>query len=144
MKVLPTDVRNLMKKCNRSNRDVLYEDDLFICVYDLKHDPKTEEGFHYTAWCKEDIRSLLDLDSKHAGSLLLLQKAIREKFKLTEKNSQAYIHFPPSYWRLHIHFVAKSHKSPVPHQLYPIGTVAKKLRQDGNYYRKHVTIPNRL
>ena len=145
MKVLPLDVSNMMKMCKKKDtRGVLYEDTLFLCVYDKKHDFQVKKKFHYTAWCKEDIRSLLDLERKHVSGLIMLRDSMRRKFKLSERNSLIYIHFPPNYWRLHIHFVSDSHKPPAPHQLYMIDDVIKKLQDDGDYYRKHVIIPNKL
>ena len=145
MKVLPLDVSNMMKEHKKdSSTGALYEDALFLCVYDKKHDFRIKKNFHYTAWCKEDIRSLLDLERKHIDDLIALRNGMRRKFKLSKRNSLIYIHFPPNYWRLHIHFVSDSHKPSAPQQLYMIDDVIKKLQGDGDYYRKHVVIPNKL
>ena len=43
--------------------NVVYENELFICVKDVKH--RSETDYHYVAWCKKDLRSLLDLERKH-------------------------------------------------------------------------------
>ena len=45
------------------------------------------------------------------------------KFGLIYENTEMFIHFPPSYWRLHIHFVPRPHVSPVYHQLYFINDI---------------------
>ena len=58
MKIVPTDVTELHS---------IIKDTNFITVVDPRH---SNSSFHYTAWCKKDIKSLLDLTSSSslAGS----------------------------------------------------------------------------
>ena len=55
MKIYPLDIRSMINPSERLPQDVkyiVYEDDDFMCVYDILHENK--ETFHYTAWCKRD------------------------------------------------------------------------------------------
>jgi len=140
-KIIPDDVASYINMtCDMDERleKVVYEDDFFICVKDIKHIDKKD--YHYAAWCKKDIRSILDLERKHIKYLKKLKYVMYHKFKLTDENTENFIHFPPSYWRLHIHFVPRPHKTPVYHQLYFINDIVKLLETDKDFYRKYVTI----
>ena len=63
-----------------------------------------------------------------------------QKFGLIYENTEMFIHFPPSYWRLHIHFVPRPHISPVYHQLYFINDIINLLEIDEEIYRTYVII----
>jgi len=140
-KIIPDDVTSYINMtCDMDERleKVVYEDDFFICVKDVKH--IDEVDYHYTAWCKKNLGSLLDLERKHIKYIKNIKSAIYQKFNLTDENTENFIHFPPSYWRLHIHFVARPHITPVYHQLYFINDIINLLEMDEDYYRKHVLI----
>ena len=140
-KIIPDDVASYINMtCDNEERKkrVLYEDELFICVKDIKH--VDENDYHYTAWCKEDLRSLLDLERKHLKYIKNLKKVMYQKYQLTEDNTENFIHFPPTYWRLHIHFVPRPHIVPVYHQLYFINDIINLLETDEDIYRTYVVI----
>ena len=51
-KIIPDDVASYINMtCDNEERQkkVIYENDLFICVKDIKH--VDEKDYHYTAWC---------------------------------------------------------------------------------------------
>ena len=140
-KIIPAEVSGyIFGVCdmNKRNENVLYEDDFFICVKDAKHIDET--NYHYTAWCKYDIRSLLELERSHLKYIKNLKLVMYQKFQLTDDNTENFIHFPPSFWRLHIHFVSRPHNSRVYHQLYFINDIINNLEIDEEFYRKHVII----
>ena len=140
-KILPDDVAsyiNMTCDIEERNKRVIYENDLFICVKDIKH--VDENDYHYTAWCKKDLRSLLDLERKHLKYIKNLKKVMYQKYQLTDENTENFIHFPPSYWRLHIHFVTRPHIVPVYHQLYFINDIINLLETDEDIYRTYVVI----
>jgi len=90
-KIIPKDVaRYLCTPCDIEERKkmVIYENDLFICVKDIKH--IDEDDYHYTAWCKKDIRSLLDLERKHLKYIKNLKKAMYQKYQLTDEYGEFY------------------------------------------------------
>jgi len=140
-KILPDDVAsyiNMTCDIEERNKRVIYENDLFICVKDIKH--VDENDYHYTAWCKKDLRSLLDVERKHLKYIKNLKKVMYQKYQLTDENTENFIHFPPSYWRLHIHFVTRPHIVPVYHQLYFINDIINLLETDEDTYRTYVVI----
>ncbi len=140
-KILPDDVAsyiNMTCDIEERNKRVIYENDLFICVKDIKH--VDENDYHYTAWCKKDLRSLLDLERKHLKYIKNLKKVMYQKYQLTEENTENFIHFPPTYWRLHIHFVPRPHITHVYHQLYFINDIINLLEADEDVYRTYVLI----
>ena len=138
-KIIPDDVAsyiNMTCDMEKRNKYVIYENDLFICVKDIKH--VDEDDYHYTAWCKKDIRSLLDLERKHLKYIKNLKKVMYQKYQLTDDNTENFIHFPPTYWRLHIHFVTRPHITPVYHQLYFINDIINNIESDEDCYRTYV------
>lgn len=140
-KIIPDDIAsyiNMTCDIEERTKHVIYENDLFICVKDIKY--INEKNYHYTAWCKKDIRSLLDLERKHLKYIKNLKKVMYQKYQLTEENTENFIHFPPTYWRLHIHFVPRPHITHVYHQLYFINDIINLLEADEDIYRTYVLI----
>ncbi len=129
MKIIPTDVIE-----NHS----LFEHDNFITMVDPRH---ANDSFHYTAWCKKDYRSLLDLTKDDIPML----EDIRNKFStsMKKKNFKSLLHFPPTFWRLHIHFVELNHQIPhdtPKHEVFDLSDIITNLKQDSDYYRNSVRI----
>jgi hypothetical protein len=140
-KIIPDDVAeyiNMTCDLNERLENVVYENELFICVKDVKH--RSETDYHYVAWCKKDLRSLLDLERKHLKYIKNLKLVMYHKFGLIYENTEMFIHFPPSYWRLHIHFVPRPHVSHVYHQLYFINDIINLLEINEEFYRMYVII----
>jgi len=144
-KIIPDDIAsyiNMTCDMDERNKNVIYEDDLFICVKDIKH--IDDEMYHYTAWCKEDVRSLIELERKHINYLKNIRTAMYYKFNLTDENTGNFIHFPPSFWLLHIHFVPKTHtltlSSEALSELYFINDIIKLLKLNEDIYRTRVKI----
>ena len=60
---IPYNIKSLLNGSNISNttgkplEEIIYENELFILIKDLKH---IEENYHYTAFIKEDVRSLIE------------------------------------------------------------------------------------
>jgi hypothetical protein len=140
-KIIPKNLEGYINKtCDikEHHKNVIYENKLFICVKDIKHIDK--KNYHYTAWCKKDLRSLLDLEKIHLKYIKNLKKFMYQKYQLTEDNTENFIHFPPTYWRLHIHFVPRPHISPDYHQLYFINDIINLLETNEDIYRTYVII----
>ena len=132
MKIIPRDVKK--------NKSII-KDDNFITVIDPRH---TNSSFHYTAWCNKDIASLLDLTRKDIPML----KSISKKFaKYKNKKFKTLLHFPPTFWRLHLHFVELNHVVPEEtpsYEVFDVEDIITKLNLDENYYRKRVRIVEKL
>jgi hypothetical protein len=139
MKKIPKDIQLLIKGGGDQKR-VLYENNLFIVVVD----PANIDNafYHYTAWCKKDLRSLLDVEARHIPSIL---QVVSEFDKMKHQNSNTYVHFPPAFWRLHIHFVPPSHmkvanKYRLANQIHHIDDVVRNITGDDDWYRKRALI----
>jgi hypothetical protein len=82
MKIVPTDV---------TESHSIIKDTNFITVVDPRH---SNSSFHYTAWCKKDIKSLLDLTKEDIPML----KDICNKFSNYKKEKfKTLLHFPPNF-----------------------------------------------
>ena len=129
MKIIPSDVTENHAVFHHSN---------FITVIDPRH---TNDSFHYTAWCKKDYRSLLDLTKDDIPYL----EDIRNKFSnyIKSKKFNTLLHFPPTFWRLHLHFVQLNHQIPQDtpeHEVFDLNDIITNLKQDSDYYRNSVRI----
>lgn len=142
MKLIPTDIEEIIDK-KKPYPSLLYQDENFILVIDPKHKQK---DYHYTSWHKRDIRSLLELNKKDVSPIKNLIDNIK-KLDLFPKDCKIYIHYPPNFWRLHIHFVSpeyfNKHKV-LDSETYLVENVIKNLEKDENYYRKNVKIRSKL
>ena len=139
MKKIPKDIQLLIKG-RGDRRRVLYENDLFIVVADPTN--INNAFYHYTAWCKEDLRSLLDVEARHISPILQVVSGFD---KMKNQNSNTYLHFPPAFWRLHIHFVPPSHmeaanKHRLTDQIHHIDDVVRNITGDDDWYRKRALI----
>ena len=97
---IPEDIYKLMNN-QSSNRPVLFNDNNFIIVQDKEH---RKDSYHYTAWYRHNCKSLLDL--KYIDIINIQNLINNINF---ESEPIIFIHYPPSIWSFHIHFVEKNH-----------------------------------
>lgn len=137
MKIIPKDILEVIR--NKDNR-LIYENELFIVVKDIDH--IDNNIFHYTAWCKRDFSSLLNLEYKHIKYIRDIEKKLVSNNII--KNYDNYIHFPPTWWRLHVHFISKNHNhnKNIFENVFYINDIENKLFNNNNYYRNKVKIIN--
>ena len=132
MKVIPSDV---------NNSSSIFKDDNFFIVKDPKH---KIESFHYTAWSKHvELKSILDIQKKHIPMIRTIIKKFGLHFRTAACNYKVLIHFPPSFWRLHLHFVHPNHKIPNETPLedvFDAYEVINNILTDEDFYRKKVKI----
>lgn len=129
---IPEDIQNLIDK-KKSNRKVIYEDNNYIVVHDIKH---TNKSYHYTAWYKHNYKSLLDIKKK---DLIDIENVIKNIKLLSEPH--IYIHFPPSIWSLHIHFVERNHIFTVSQNvIHKIKDIINNILLNQKYYLDNVII----
>ncbi len=129
-KIIPDEVAgyiNMTCDMDKRRENVVYEDEIFICVKDARH--RSETDYHYTAWCKKDLRSLLDLERKHVNYLKNIKSVIYQKFNLTDENTENFIHF-----------VLKPFILPINHEFYFINDIINLLEVDEDFYRTNVFI----
>lgn len=132
MKEIPLDV---------CDDNCIFKDEHFFIVKDPKH---KIESFHYTAWSKNtDLKSILDIQRKHIPILRNIIKKFGFHFTTAACNYRVLIHFPPSFWRLHLHFVHPNHKIPneTPmDDVFDAYEVINNILNDEDFYRKKVRI----
>ena len=95
--------KNILKLLNDENVEeekILYENNDFILLIDPKH---KKDKIHYTAWIKENIESMEQLDIINFCKIIKLKSKII-KLKIIDKNMYTFLHYPPNFYRLHIHF----------------------------------------
>jgi hypothetical protein len=138
---IPYNIKSLLEGNNINNEEVLYENKLFILIKDIKHD---EKSYHYTAFIKEDVRSLIEINYEIIDSILYMKNNLLEK-NLIQTDDFIFIHFPPSIWRLHIHFVDKNHKFISSyHEIFFLDEVIEKISLNKKYYIENVVIKSKL
>ena len=133
MKYSPTDIFDENK--------IIYEDSNFVLHIDPKH---SKESFHYTAWHKRDVRSLLEVKKTDIEDIVSLLDNIKD---IIGNNFVSYIHFPPNFWRLHIHFINVDKFEVIKetdNDIYLLENIISNINEDEDYYRKRVTINSSL
>ena len=62
---------------------------------------------------------------------------------MKKKNFKSLLHFTPTFWRLHIHFVELNHQiqhDTPEHEVFDLNDIITNLKQDSDYYRNSVRI----
>ena len=99
-KKIPENVLKLLNGKEVNEEKILYENDDFLVLVDPKN---KNNKIHYTAWIKDDIESMEDLDIIIFCKIIKLKSELI-KLNIIDKNIHSFLHYPPSFYRLHIHF----------------------------------------
>lgn len=144
---IPYNIKSLLEGNNISNatgqplEEIIYENKLFILIKDQKH---KEESYHYTAFIKKDVKSLIEINTDITNSVLDIKNNLLER-DLIQSDDIIFVHFPPSIWRLHIHFVDKNHKFIAPdYETFFLDEIIEKMSLNKNYYIENVVIKSKL
>ena len=121
---VPLNIIKLLNQEKVENETIIYENNNFILLIDIKN---TKKNFHYTAWYKHNIPSL-----EYANHIVLMHiKDLRKeliKEKIIDDSSITFIHYPPRFYRLHVHFVNNNHLHTAPiEEVYDIDKIEKYL-----------------
>jgi len=95
------------KKCEVE--DILYEDEHFVLLPDLKWDRKTMDSLYCLAIFKDgSIRSIRDIKGEHVQLLNHINnktfETIEKIYNIPKEQLRSYFHYRPSFWHAHIHF----------------------------------------
>ncbi|KAG9482037.1 hypothetical protein GDO78_010980 [Eleutherodactylus coqui] len=88
------------------------------------------------------IKSLRDLNEDHLPLLKNIQQegqaAILKKYGVKGNQLRIYLHYQPSYYHLHVHFVALGHEAPgiTVERAHLLSDVIQNLELDSQYYTK--------
>lgn len=112
-------VYNILEHQSEKERIVYEDPDLengFILIPDMKWDGNPESLYLLAICQKRGIKSLRDLSPKHLGLLNNIYKKgtqiIQEKFGLDESQLRIFVHYQPSFYHLHVHFMHLGHEAP--------------------------------
>ena len=138
MKYIPNSVFEIMEKENCQNKEnIIYNNEYFIVVEDIKHDKKS---YHYTAWIKMDVRSIIEINNDILNEIVNIRN-ILQKDGIIKSNHFAFVHFPPNYWRLHIHFVENNHTFCAPkHEILYIDDIINCYNNNPNFFKTNIRI----
>lgn len=113
------------------NEECVFINDNFVVVKDIKMKNNDINNLHLTAWCKNtNLTCLTDLTIKDLKILLDIKndmsKYIQETYDFDEY--EVFIHYPPQFYNLHIHFRNKyiKHHAPI-EEVFLIDNVMKNL-----------------
>ena len=144
-RIIPKRIHNIIYTNNEiSSESEEYKQTLvktlnYVVVKDKLHN---DMSFHYTAWCLHPYYSLLHLKK---SDLSAIKKLINIVKILLPEEPLIFIHFPPNYWRLHIHFVQKNHIFKAnKDEIHFINDVIKNIELDEFYYLKRVGIKSNI
>ena len=70
-----------------------------------------------------------------------LKEKVFQVLNINDNTHKIFVHFPPNWWTLHIHFVSNNHKlgCPPKHAFF-LEDIISNLKKDSDYYRKRVEI----
>ena len=137
MRRIPTDISQIINGVNNT-QNLIFKTDSFALVIDPTH---TKISDHYCAWSLKQHRDLLSLTSDDIPELERLKEKSYKLLNMSDKTHKVFIHFPPSWWQLHIHFVQNNHFLLCPEEdVHYFDDVIRNLKANTDYYRERVTI----
>ena len=105
-KTIPKNIYSIIYD-SINKEEIIFSNKYFLVVKDLKY---SNSNKHYTAWSKYDVNSLLEINFTILERIYKLKKKLINK-NIINSNYIVYIHYPPDFWRLHIHFLEKFDKN---------------------------------
>ena len=124
---------------------ILYKDEECIIIPDFKFDNSSTSKLHILCMpTDKTIRCIRSLEQKHVELLKnMKEKTLREikiRYNLDECNLKIYIHYNPSTYHLHIHFVNNlfhNISSSVEYS-HELNNIIFNVELDSDYYKKIV------
>tara|TARA_Y200000002_G_scaffold327377_1_gene290449 strand:- start:383 stop:772 length:390 start_codon:yes stop_codon:yes gene_type:complete len=109
---IPKNVIKILNGESVKNETILYENTNFILLVDPKN---TKNSFHYTAWYKYEISSLKFVTFDILNQIIDFKNELI-KNNIIDYKTIIFLHYPPQFYRLHIHLVDKNHKFNAPNE----------------------------
>ncbi|XP_071487397.1 m7GpppX diphosphatase-like [Diadema antillarum] len=141
-------IYNILEKKAEVDRIVFDDQDEktgFVMLPDMKSHRKGEGKFSLIAIVyRRDIRCLRDLDKSHLPLLTNIMKkgmnCIRDKFCVPHDMQNVFIHYPPTYYHLHIHFESAgpqegTTKGSLMKRAHPLASVIRNIETWPSYYQ---------
>ena len=139
-----TWIKNIMNgQCEV--QDILYEDEHFVILPDLKWDGKDMSKLYCLAIVKDDtLKSIRDFNGEK-GHIDLLEhienksrETIESVYGVKGDQIRSYFHYHPSFWHVHIHYNLITHKLPgaIIDYSHTVGSVIENMKILPDYYQK--------
>ncbi|XP_029812845.1 m7GpppX diphosphatase [Suricata suricatta] len=139
-------VYNILEKKAEADR-IVFENpdpsDGFILIPDLKWNQQQLDDLYLIAIChRRDIRSLRDLTPDHLPLLRNIlqegQETILQRYQVKGDRLRVYLHYPPSYYHLHVHFTALGFEAPgaAVERAHLLAEVIENLEYDPQHYQR--------
>ena len=109
---IPKNIKLILNGEKLKGETILYKNNNFILLIDPKN---TKESFHYTAWYKYEIPSLNFVTFDILNQIFDLKNELINN-NIIDENTIIFLHYPPQFYRLHVHFVDKNHKFNAPNE----------------------------
>jgi hypothetical protein len=107
---IPKNIERILNGESVKSEKILYENDNLILLIDPKN---TKKSFHYTAWYKYEISSLKFVTFDILNQIVDFKNELI-KNNIIDDKTIIFLHYPPQFYRLHIHFVDKNHNFNAP------------------------------
>jgi m7GpppX diphosphatase len=139
-------VRNVLEGKKEVDK-VWYREEEFILAVDYKLQSVQKDSFYFLAITETrlGLRSLRDLTAQHLPLLTRIQTAslhtISSKLGISPHSILTYVHYPPSFYHFHVHFVPLEglQGNTVP-RAHLMSEIIGNLERDGAYYQQ-ATLP---
>ena len=120
------------------NETIFYKNDLFILVKNYTD----KKGIDYLGFpFDSNIKCLRDLNEKHLKLLESFyfegKKVFKEKLGVNENKIRAFIHYPPSFYYFHVHYlgIEKEDFSACINRAVDLGEVIQNIKLKKDYYQ---------
>ncbi|KAI5624523.1 m7GpppX diphosphatase [Silurus asotus] len=139
-------VNNILEKKSEADRIIFDDPDPqfgFVLIPDFKWDQKQMDNLHLIAIVyPPDLKSLRDLTSYHLPLLMNIRKkglnAIAKRYNIPASKLRMLLHYQPSYYHLHVHFIFLDYDAPGcgAERAHLLSDVIQNLQLNSNYYRE--------
>ncbi|XP_053500877.1 m7GpppX diphosphatase [Ictalurus furcatus] len=147
-------VYNILEKKAEADRIVFEDPDPrvgFVLLPDFKWDQKQLDDLYLIAIVhRKDVKSLRDLTPDHLPLLRNVREkgleAIMKRYSVPASKLRVMLHYQPSYYHLHVHFISLDYEAPGcgVERAHLLADVIQNLQDEPEYYRKHtLTFPIR-
>lgn len=143
---VPQWVYNILDHKKEQER-VIFEDPSpqtgFVLLPDIKWDGVNVDTLHVIAIVhRRDLMSLRSLNESHLDLLKNIRRtglaALYNKYKIHWSRMRVYLHYQPSFYHLHVHFVSTEYDGPgiTCDHSHLLSSVISNIEIDSEYYQK--------
>lgn len=136
-------IRNIFEGKSETDK-IIYQDSNFILLPDYKWDNCSKDNLYYLGIAKkfnnDYIKCLRDINIDHLEvleNMLSMTNLIEEKHNLEKNSIIAYIHYPPSFYIFHVHYVYLENdifKSGFPRNVL-LSDIIQNIKIKSDYYQ---------